>query len=176
MVLSPLKFAHKKAFRKDTEWTGPLFKVIGGGGALKDKTQHACVRMLRGGQPAYAATFKGEKKRKCWGMPLWPINVQSLFFLYVRFVFDLIRTQAFSVFSEVSSGGTAVRQNKTQKSVRKRRHVDDLVFILIFFLIVSFLLFFFFIPLWHHLLSLGRIWFEAAHPCVREQLSFCYYF
>lgn len=51
--------------------------------------------------------------------------------------FYLIRTQAFSVFSEVSCGGTAVRQNNTQMSEslkqqlyeQKRRPVDDLVLI-----------------------------------------------
>lgn len=99
-------------------------------------------------------------------MPLRPINVQSLFFSFRPFfVFHLIRTQAFSVFSEVSGGGTATRQNKTQMSESERDGIWT----------TSCLFFFFFYCFFSSLLFLitSSLWggFGLKHRCVREQLS-----
>lgn len=74
------------------------------------------------------------KNEKWWKMPLWPINVQSLFFCFMSFFFfNLIRTQAFSVFSEVSCcvvtppwDRTVHKCQKQQLYEQKRRPVDDL--------------------------------------------------
>lgn len=61
-----LKVMKRQMKRHRTE---PLLKKVGGGD--KDKTQHACIWTMRSSQPAYAATFRGEKKDKNGGeMPL----------------------------------------------------------------------------------------------------------
>lgn len=106
--------------------------------------------MLVFGQCAVAGLHtlqhKEGKKDKGGIMPF--VNDQCTKFIFALLLcwFYLIRTHAFSVFSEVSCGGAAVRRNNTQMSKsqkrqlfeQRRRPVDDLVF---FFFILSRLLF-----------------------------------
>lgn len=72
-------------------------------------------------------------------MPFWPINVQSLFLLYVfvRFIWSGLKPLVSSQRCRSRVAGAAVRQNNTQISEglkqqlyeQKRRPVDDLLFI-----------------------------------------------
>lgn len=58
-----------------------------------------------------------EEKKKNVGKCLCDRSMYKVyFFALLRYLFHLIRTQAFSVFSEVSSGGAAARQNNIQMS------------------------------------------------------------
>lgn len=95
----------------------------------------------------------------------------EFFFFSFRsfFVFGSIRTQAFSVFSEVSGGGTAATQNKTQMSESERDGMWTTS--CLFFFTVSFLFFFFLSPV---LFITSSLWggFGLKHRCVREQLPF----
>lgn len=74
-------------------------------------------------------------------MPFVTDQCTKFIFALLLCWFYLIRTHAFSVFSEVSCGGAAVRRNNTQMSKsqkrklfeQRRRPVDDLVFFFLFF-------------------------------------------
>lgn len=117
MFLSPLKDAPLKKLA----WRRPLLKRgrEGRGRDRTDRTQHAFG--ITFGQCAvvnlHTLRHLEEKKKKkmseWWEMPLWPINVQSLFLLYFFVGFYLIRTQAFSVFSEVSGHVAAPQRDRT---------------------------------------------------------------
>lgn len=145
MILSPLKDALEILGRKRHSGPNHYSKREGGRGGLgradKDKTQHACVWTVCSRQPAFAATFRGEKKKRGKKNVGKCLSDRSMYRVYLLLFllcwFSLIRTQAFSVFSEVSCCVAAPSETEQYTNVRqkqqlyeqKRRPVDDLVFI-----------------------------------------------
>lgn len=75
-----------------------------GGVADEKETHHAYIRTVHSGRPVSAATFRGDKKAKDGGKCLSGRSMYKSCWFFICFVcwFSLIRTKAFSVFSEVS--------------------------------------------------------------------------
>lgn len=108
MVLSPLKDVPEKLKGMEVDWT----TIKGEGG--ESETKHACIWTMRSSQPAYAATFRGEgKKMKTVGNAFVTDQCTKFIFALLLCWFYLIRTQAFSVFSEVSSRVAAPQWDRT---------------------------------------------------------------
>lgn len=108
MVLSPLKDVPEKLKGVEVDWT----TIKGEGG--ESETKHACIWTMRSSQPAYAATFRGEgKKMKTVGNAFVTDQCTKFIFALLLCWFYLIRTQAFSVFSEVSSHVAAPQWDRT---------------------------------------------------------------
>lgn len=120
--LSPPKYTPLK-LSVETQQAEPLLKWGLGGGGSKE-TQHACIWTVHSRQPVSAATFRGGKSERWWKMPFWSINVQRLLLFNFLFVswFSLIRTKAFSVFSEVSLCVATLWWDKTIRKRLKKRN------------------------------------------------------
>lgn len=79
-------------------------------------------------------TLRRQKNEKWWKMPFWPINVQSLFLLSLL-VYFWIRTQAFSVFSEVSCC-VAASQQESETATVWIKETDCSFFVTFLFLVI----------------------------------------